>query len=47
MIVPVSLRINWIILPSLLPRKSSKLQLNRTRTKTDTGSRGEYPQALE
>ena len=32
---------------TLLPGKSSKLQLNRTVPKTDTGAYAEYAQALE
>ena len=31
----------------LLPRKTSNRTTVRIRTKTDTGRRGEYPQALE
>ena len=30
-----------------LPRKASKLQLNKTVPQTDTGARAEYAQALE
>jgi hypothetical protein len=30
-----------------VPRKSSKLQLNKTVPQTDTGARDEYSQALE
>jgi hypothetical protein len=33
--------------PELLPRKTSNRTTVRNRTKTDTGRRGEYPQALE
>ena len=33
--------------PELLPRKTSNRTTVRIRTKTDTGRRGEYPQALE
>ncbi len=33
--------------PKLLPRKTSNRTTVRNRTKTDTGRRGEYPQALE
>ena len=32
---------------ALLPRKTSNRTTVRIRTKTDTGRRGEYPQALE
>ena len=31
----------------VLPRKTSNRTTMRIRTKTDTGRRGEYPQALE
>ena len=37
----------WIMTVISLPRKTSKLQMNATRTQTDTGSQGEYPKALE
>ncbi len=30
-----------------LPRRASKLQLNKTVPQTDTGARAEYAQALE
>jgi hypothetical protein len=33
--------------PESLPRKTSNRTTVRIRTKTDTGRRGEYPQALE
>ena len=33
--------------PEALPRKTSNRTTVRIRTKTDTGRRGEYPQALE
>ena len=33
--------------PELLSRKTSNRTTVRIRTKTDTGRRGEYPQALE
>ena len=33
--------------PKSLPRKTSNRTTVRIRTKTDTGRRGEYPQALE
>ena len=33
--------------PDALPRKTSNRTTVRIRTKTDTGRRGEYPQALE
>jgi hypothetical protein len=33
--------------PQSLPRKTSNRTTVRIRTKTDTGRRGEYPQALE
>ncbi len=35
------------MIPSGLPRKTSKRQVYSARTKTDTGGRGEYPKALE
>ena len=33
--------------PEFLPRKTSNRTTVHIRTKTDTGRRGEYPQALE
>ena len=35
------------VIDTLLPRKATKLQLDRTVPQTDTGARDEYSKALE